>query len=135
MGITTLEPRPQGVYLFQYLFISFHQAAVGKTGHAIGTQAFTPIQNSLGKRWTFIIAAICGIVGILVTFFFVEDLTGEDLAERDKRFRTYLIKHGWEGEIGEHDLKALAGDVLVSGEVDLVEETVVDEKEVGQLHG
>jgi Na+/melibiose symporter-like transporter len=71
MGITTLEPRPQGVYLFQCLFTKYFfsstarhiSAAVGKTGAAIGTQAFTPIQNSLGKRWTFIIAAICGIVG------------------------------------------------------------------------
>jgi MFS family permease len=110
-------------------------AALGKTGAAIGTQAFTPIQNNLGKRWTFIIAAICGVVGILVTFFFVEDLTGEDLAERDKRFRAYLVEHGWEGEMGEDDLKALAGDVHVPGEVGPVEEIVVDEKEVGQLHG
>jgi MFS family permease len=35
-------------------------AAIGKTGAAVGTEAFTPIQNHLGKRWTFIIAAICG---------------------------------------------------------------------------
>jgi MFS family permease len=35
-------------------------AAVGKTGAALGTEAFTPIQNHLGKRWTFIVAAICG---------------------------------------------------------------------------
>ncbi|KIN07643.1 hypothetical protein OIDMADRAFT_151345 [Oidiodendron maius Zn] len=92
-------------------------AAVGKAGAAIGTQAFTPIQNNLGKRWTFIIAAICGVVGILVTYFFVEDLTGEDLAERDKRFRAYLIENGWDGEMGEDDLKALAADGPMSGEV------------------
>ena len=36
-------------------------AALGKTGAAVGTEAFTPIQNHLGKRWTFIIAAICGM--------------------------------------------------------------------------
>jgi hypothetical protein len=35
-------------------------AAIGKAGAAIGTEAFTPIQTHLGKRWTFIIAAICG---------------------------------------------------------------------------
>ena len=68
-------------------------AALGKTGAAVGTQAFTPIQNNLGKkyvqwhytreptneetRWTFIIAAICGVTGILVTYFFVPDMTGE----------------------------------------------------------
>jgi MFS family permease len=37
-------------------------AAIGKTGAAVGTEAFTPIQNNLGKRWTFIIAAICGML-------------------------------------------------------------------------
>lgn len=85
-------------------------AAVGKAGAAIGTQAFTPIQNNLGKRWTFIIAAICGVVGILVTYFFVENLSGEDLGKRDERFRAYLVANGWDGEMGEDDLKALADD-------------------------
>jgi uncharacterized membrane protein YdcZ (DUF606 family) len=85
-------------------------AAIGKAGAAIGTQAFTPIQNNLGKRWTFIVAAICGVAGILVTYFFVENLTGDDLAERDEQFRAYLVANGWEGEMGEADLKALAQD-------------------------
>jgi MFS family permease len=83
-------------------------AAVGKAGAAIGTQAFTPIQNNLGKRWTFIVAAICGVVGILVTYFFVENLTGEDLTVRDERFRMYLVENGWVGEMGEDDLKGSA---------------------------
>jgi hypothetical protein len=67
---------------------------IGKTGAAVGTQAFTPIQTNLGKRWTFIVAAICGVVGVLVAYFFVEDSAGEDLAERDKRFRAYLVGNG-----------------------------------------
>jgi MFS family permease len=90
-------------------------AAIGKAGAAIGTQAFTPIQNNLGKRWTFIVAAICGVAGILVTYFFVENLTGDDLAERDEQFRAYLVANGWEGEMGEADLKALAQDGPQSG--------------------
>jgi MFS family permease len=85
-------------------------AAVGKAGAAIGTQAFTPIQNNLGKRWTFIVAAICGVIGILVTYFFVENLTGEDLAAKDARFRAYLVENGWDGVMGEDDLAALADD-------------------------
>ena len=96
-------------------------AAIGKTGAAVGTQAFTPIQLHLGKRWTFIIAAICGVVGIAVTYFFVEDLTGADLRERDERFRAYLVEHGWDGEMGEDDLKALAEDG-----VEQVDEGIVD---------
>ncbi|KUJ14105.1 MFS general substrate transporter [Mollisia scopiformis] len=91
-------------------------AAVGKAGAAIGTQAFTPIQTHLGKRWTFIIAAIVGVLGVLVTYFFVEPLTDEDLSARDSRFRTYLVEHGWDGVMGEADLKALADDGQVPGE-------------------
>jgi MFS family permease len=90
-------------------------AAIGKVGAAVGTEVFTPIQAQLGKRWTFIIAAIVGVVGIAVTYFFVEDLTGEDLGERDKRFRAYLVANGWDGEMGEDDLKALATDVSPEG--------------------
>lgn len=103
-------------------------AAIGKTGAAVGTQAFTPIQDNLGKRWTFIVAAVCGVVGILVTYFFVENLTGEDLAERDKRFRAYLVDHGWDGEMGEDDLKALADDGHVTGEDLIVGDTAVGKK-------
>lgn len=76
-------------------------AAMGKTGAAVGTQAFTPIQNNLGKRWTFIIAAICGIAGILITYFFVPDMTGVDLADEDAKFFEYLTANGWEGTVGE----------------------------------
>ncbi|KAJ4865182.1 sugar transporter domain-containing protein [Trichoderma breve] len=82
-------------------------AALGKTGAAVGTQAFTPIQNNLGKRWTFIIAAICGVVGILVTYFFVPNVTGEDLAVRDEKLRAYLLENGWSGEMGLKDEKEL----------------------------
>ena len=71
-------------------------------------RAFTPIENNLGKQWTFIIAAICGVVGILVTYFFIPDLRGEDLSVEDERFRAYLVLHGWEGDMGEKDLRASA---------------------------
>ena len=83
-------------------------AAVGKAGAAVGTQAFQPILNRLGKKWTFIIAAICGVVGILVTYFLVPDLTGEDLRLRDEKFRAYLVAQGWDEPMGEGDLQAIA---------------------------
>ncbi|KAH6884557.1 major facilitator superfamily domain-containing protein [Thelonectria olida] len=78
-------------------------AALGKTGAAVGTQAFTPIQTNLGKKWTFIIAAICGVAGMLVTYFFVPDVSGEDLGRNDERFRKYLVENGWDGEMGEEE--------------------------------
>lgn len=83
-------------------------AAIGKVGAAVGTQAFKPIQDNLGKQWTFIIAAICGLVGVAVTFFFVPNVTGEDLSIQDEKFRQYLVDNGWDGEMGEDDLKGLA---------------------------
>jgi hypothetical protein len=52
-------------------------------------------------RWTFIIAAICGVTGIVVTYLFVPDMTGVDLAEEDARFMEYLERNGWEGTVGE----------------------------------
>lgn len=90
-------------------------AAIGKAGAAVGTQAFQPIKDRLGNKWTFIIAAICGIVGILVTLFFVPDLTGEDLRVRDEKFRAYLVSNGWDGDMGEDDLKAAADQVMAPG--------------------
>jgi hypothetical protein len=45
-----------------------------------------------------------------VTWIFVPNLTGADLAEEDERFRSYLLSRGWDGEMGEKDLKAFAHD-------------------------
>lgn len=96
-------------------------AALGKTGAAIGTQVFTPIEDNLGKRWTFIIAAICGVVGMLVTWLFVPDIKGEDLAVADEKFRLYLVSKGWVGEMGEEDLQALADEGIPSEVVESVD--------------
>lgn len=65
-------------------------AARGKTGAAVGTEVFTPIQTNRGKKWTFIIAAICSVVGALVTYFFIPNVTGEDLAMKGEKSRAYL---------------------------------------------
>ncbi|KAI9725734.1 MAG: Plasma membrane permease, mediates uptake of glycerophosphoinositol and glycerophosphocholine [Chrysothrix sp. TS-e1954] len=89
-------------------------AAFGKTGAVVGTEVFTPIQNNLGKRWTFIIAAICGVAGVLVTSFFVPDLKGDDLAIEDEKFRKWLVSKGWHGMMGERDLKAHAENGVIN---------------------
>lgn len=91
-------------------------AAIGKTGAAVGTQAFLPIKSHLGNKWTFIIAAICGVVGVVVTWVFVPDLSGEDLRVRDEKFRAYLVSMGWDGDMGEGGLKAMADQGVGSGE-------------------
>lgn len=99
LGLVSAESYPTSVRGTCYGI----SAAVGKAGAAIGTQAFTPIQNNLGKRWTFIIAAICGVSGVLVTWLFVPDMTGKDLADGDAAFLEYLEANGWHGHVGEND--------------------------------
>lgn len=56
-----------------------------------------------------------------MTYFFVPDLQGEDLALEDERFRAYLVSKGWDGEMGEEDLKALADEGIPSNIMEKVE--------------
>ena len=42
-------------------------------------------------------------MGSLITYFFVPDMTGVDLADEDARFMEYLERNGWEGVVGEDD--------------------------------
>jgi MFS family permease len=79
-------------------------AAIGKVGAVVGTQVFSPIQTHLGKKWTFIIAACCGLAGVLVTFIFVPHLKEDDLMEEDIKFKNYLIQQGWHGDFGTGEL-------------------------------
>lgn len=41
------------------------------------------------------------MTGIIVTYFFVPDMTGVDLADEDRNFMQYLMDNGWEGDVGE----------------------------------
>lgn len=83
-------------------------AAIGKVGAVVGTQTFTPIRDHLGNRWTFIIAAICGLAGIVLAWILIPHLKESDLMEQDVDFHNYLIANGWTGKMGssvdpEHD--------------------------------
>ncbi|GAA5841554.1 hypothetical protein JCM3766R1_003985 [Sporobolomyces carnicolor] len=75
-------------------------AAIGKVGAVVGTETFNPIKIHLGQRWTFIIAALCGLLGIFVAYFFIRNDLGADLSEEDANFEAYLRANGWEGTIG-----------------------------------
>lgn len=75
-------------------------AAIGKVGAVVGTETFTPIQNSLGRNWTFIIAAICGLAGVLCALILIPQLNDDDLMDEDIRFREYLATNGWHGTLG-----------------------------------
>lgn len=75
-------------------------AAVGKAGAAIGTQVFTPIQNSFsstqkGQQGVFLIGSAFALVGGLISWFLIPDKERE-LESEDVRFRAYLENHGYD---------------------------------------
>lgn len=78
-------------------------AAMGKVGAVIGTKVFTPIETNLGEKWTFIIAAICGLVGVFCSFFLIPQLKDDDLLMEDIRFKNFLWANGWTGTLGYDD--------------------------------
>ncbi|KAJ5621132.1 hypothetical protein N7510_005116 [Penicillium lagena] len=80
-------------------FLGF-AAAVGKAGASIGTQVFTPIQNSFdsvqkGQQAVFLIGSAFTVVGGLVAWFLIPDMSRE-LETEDARFRAYLEEHGYD---------------------------------------
>ncbi|CAF9918041.1 MAG: hypothetical protein ALECFALPRED_000480 [Alectoria fallacina] len=84
-------------------------AAVGKAGAAIGTQVFTPIQDSLGggqkgQQGVFLIGSAFAIVGGMITWVFIPDME-RDLEGEDVRFRRYLEDNGF-------DTSGLGGESL-----------------------
>ncbi|PCH33816.1 MFS general substrate transporter [Wolfiporia cocos MD-104 SS10] len=112
MGLVSAEPYATPVRGTFYGI----SAAFGKTGAAVGTQVFTPIQEHLGKRWTFIVSSICSILGIVLTYFFIPDMTGVDFADEDQKFLQYLADNGWTGDIGEEDETTLTDSSSVQKE-------------------
>jgi MFS family permease len=85
-------------------FLGF-AAAVGKAGAAIGTQVFTPIQNSFhspdaGIQGVFLIGAAFAMVGGIIAWVFIPDRE-RDLENEDAKFMAYLAENGYQGYFGE----------------------------------
>ncbi|KAJ9296196.1 hypothetical protein DTO271G3_5337 [Paecilomyces variotii] len=75
-------------------------AAVGKAGAAIGTEVFTPIQNSFssteaGQQGVFLIGSAFTVVGGLISWFLIPDRS-RDLEDEDARFKAYLEENGYD---------------------------------------
>lgn len=96
MGVTSSESFPTAVRGTLYGL----SAAIGKVGAVAGTQSFQPIRDKIGPRYTFIIAAVCGLVGILFAWLFIPHSRENDLMELDIKFYNYLIENGWQGKMG-----------------------------------
>ncbi|KJK65105.1 MFS like protein [Aspergillus parasiticus SU-1] len=80
-------------------FLGF-AAAVGKAGASIGTEVFTPIQNSFdttakGQQAVFLIASAFTVVGGLIAWFLIPDMSRE-LEDEDARFKAYLEENGYD---------------------------------------
>ncbi|OKP12217.1 hypothetical protein PENSUB_1953 [Penicillium subrubescens] len=83
-------------------FLGF-AAAVGKAGASIGTQVFTPIQNSFestekGQQAVFLIGAAFTVVGGLIAWFLIPDMSRE-LETEDARFKAYLQENGYDFDL------------------------------------
>lgn len=80
-------------------------AAMGKAGAAIGTQVFTPIQESFpddfaGVQAVFLIGAAFAAIGGIIAWTLIPNKE-LDLEDEDAKFRVYLLEHGFDIEIGE----------------------------------
>ena len=75
-------------------------AAIGKAGAVVGNSSFLPIRDNFGPKWTFVASAIVGVLGILVTYFFVRNDLDGDLSQEDAKFEAYLKANGYTGNIG-----------------------------------
>ncbi|QFZ25421.1 putative glycerophosphoinositol permease [Clavispora lusitaniae] len=120
MGLTSSECFATPVRGTFYGF----SAAIGKVGAVVGTKSFTPIQNNIGKKWTFIIAAICGLLGVATALLCIPQLTDDDLMKEDINFKNYLVQHGWTGHFGfEEELDS----VNTNSDEDVEKENIVAE--------
>ncbi|GLB11577.1 hypothetical protein AtubIFM57258_008447 [Aspergillus tubingensis] len=68
--------------------------AFGRTGAAVGTQCFTPLQDAAGDSATFYLLGGVAILGMLVYWFLPE--SGKlDLEKEDRELEEYLAGHGF----------------------------------------
>lgn len=76
-----------------------------KAGAAIGTEVFTPIQDSFddaqkGVQGVFLIGSAFALVGGIIAWTLIPNRDRE-LEGEDARFRAYLAEHGYAGTFGE----------------------------------
>ncbi|KAJ5660699.1 uncharacterized protein N7484_000071 [Penicillium longicatenatum] len=77
--------------------------AFGRTGAAVGTQCFTPLEDAAGTNSTFYLAGAVAVVGILV-YSLLPESSKLDLAKEDRVLEEYLAEHGY--HIGKGDREA-----------------------------
>lgn len=74
--------------------------AFGRTGAAVGTQCFTPLQDHAGNSSTFYLAGGVAILGMMVYYLLPE--SGDlDLEKEDKELNEFLMQHGFTTDANE----------------------------------
>ncbi|CAG8389550.1 unnamed protein product [Penicillium salamii] len=68
--------------------------AFGRTGAAVGTQCFTPLQDAAGNSSTFFLAGGVAILGMMV-YYLLPESRDLDLEQEDKDLQEYLLQHGF----------------------------------------
>lgn len=97
LGLVSSESYPTAIRGTAYGL----SAAIGKVGAVVGTEVFKPVQDNLGKKYIFIIAACIGVTGATLAFFTIIDTSKLNLAEEDEKWRQYLLDNGWNGLMGD----------------------------------
>ncbi|KZV92435.1 MFS general substrate transporter [Exidia glandulosa HHB12029] len=89
-------------------------AAIGKVGAFVGTWAFPPIIDAFAKHGAdqkntgpFWIGSGLAILSAATTYFFITPLTHDGMLEEDRKFREYLVEHGYDiSNLGLHDTES-----------------------------
>ncbi|KUL85168.1 hypothetical protein ZTR_06265 [Talaromyces verruculosus] len=68
--------------------------AFGRTGAAIGTECFTPLEQSAGQSSTFYLAGGVGVLGMIV-YWFLPESGDVSLEEEDVKLAEYMAEHGF----------------------------------------
>ncbi|KAJ5162497.1 hypothetical protein N7492_007889 [Penicillium capsulatum] len=73
--------------------------AFGRTGAAVGTECFTPLQEAAGNHATFYLAGGVAVLGILV-YWFLPESSQINLPEEDRALERFLAERGYHLEKG-----------------------------------
>lgn len=90
IGLISSESFPTPIRAMGYSVAT----AFGRTGAAVGTQCFTPLQEEAGKEATFYLAGAVAVVGMGV-YCLLPESGRLDLEEEDGRLREYLAGYGY----------------------------------------
>lgn len=93
IGLISSESFPTGMRATGYSVAT----AFGRTGAAVGTQCFTPFEDSYGKDSTFFLAGAAAILGIAV-YWLLPESGSFDLEKEDRELEAFLAQHGYTEE-------------------------------------